>query len=264
MSYILDALRKAAEQRDVHAPAMQRLFTPDPETADTPRWRLALLGAGAAFAGAAAVSAFWLLWPTAPVVVPDRADATPATARVQPEPSPAAIEPPPPPTPPIVRTTPAAKPSAASGAASAPATPAPAAAPAPAKTAAETRPPAAVAEARAAAETRRPATESSRRPEPAPAPEPGARPRPAPPTPSVITSLRTPPAGTSPTARGEQGSPMRLEVIVYSEERARRLAFINGRKYVEGDTLVDGARIQEIQPNAVVIIDDGRRVVLRP
>ena len=57
---------------------------------------------------------------------------------------------------------------------------------------------------------------------------------------------------------------MRLEVIVYSEERARRLAFINGRKYVEGDTLLDGARIQEIQPNAVVIIEDGRRVVLRP
>jgi hypothetical protein len=42
------------------------------------------------------------------------------------------------------------------------------------------------------------------------------------------------------------------------------LAFINGRKYVEGDVLQDGARIQEIQPNAVVIIDDGRRVVLRP
>ena len=57
---------------------------------------------------------------------------------------------------------------------------------------------------------------------------------------------------------------MRLEVIVYSEEGARRLAFINGRKYVEGDVLLGGARIQEIQPNAVVIIDDGRRVILRP
>jgi hypothetical protein len=57
---------------------------------------------------------------------------------------------------------------------------------------------------------------------------------------------------------------MRLEVIVYSEERARRLAFINGRKYVEGDVLLDGARVQEIQPDAVVIIDDGRRVILRP
>jgi hypothetical protein len=53
-------------------------------------------------------------------------------------------------------------------------------------------------------------------------------------------------------------------VIVYSDERARRMAFINGRKYVEGDQLLDGSRIQEIQPNAVVIVDDGRRVVLKP
>jgi hypothetical protein len=57
---------------------------------------------------------------------------------------------------------------------------------------------------------------------------------------------------------------MKLEVIVYSDERARRLAFINGRKYVEGDTLLDGTTIQEIQPNAVVILDSGRRVLLRP
>jgi hypothetical protein len=57
---------------------------------------------------------------------------------------------------------------------------------------------------------------------------------------------------------------MKLEVIVYSEERARRLAFVNGRKYVEGDTLPDGAQIQEIQPNAIVVVEGGRRVVLRP
>jgi hypothetical protein len=66
------------------------------------------------------------------------------------------------------------------------------------------------------------------------------------------------------TASRDAGGPLRVEVIVYSDERERRLAFINGRKYVEGDVLQDGTRIQEIQPNAVVIIDDGRRVVLRP
>jgi hypothetical protein len=76
------------------------------------------------------------------------------------------------------------------------------------------------------------------------------------------------PTATPPSApvqpRADVSRPMRLEVIVYSEERARRLAFINGRKYVEGDVLLDGARVQEIQQNAVVIIDDGRRVILRP
>ena len=245
MSYILDALKKAAEQRDVHAPAMRRLFTPDPEVIETPRWRLALLGGGAAFAGAAVVTLFWLLWPGTPVLVTEKADATPATtARVLPA-APAAVEPPPP-APPIVRSAP--RPAA------------------PAKAAPEKRSPG-------------PAGEARRKVEPAPtvdvlrppAETTVARPEPTPPSPPVIASLRptpsivpAPPPAAAPAARSEAGKPLRLEVIVYSEERARRLAFINGRKYVEGDTLLDGVRVQEIQPNAVVIIEDGRRVVLRP
>ena len=253
MSYILDALKKAAEQRDVHTPAMRRLFSPDPEIADTPRWRLALLGGGAAFAGAAVVTLFWLLWPSTPGIVTEKADATPmTTAGVVPE-TPAPIQPPSPPAPPIVRTAPR------------PATPAVAA---PVRPAPEKRPPAPTVEPRRPAEP--PADVDIRRP-------PAAEIAPArpPASPSVIASLRpmpsavpapppSAPPSAAPTARSEAGKPMRLEVIVYSEERARRLAFINGRKYVEGDTLLDGARIQEIQPNAVVIIEDGRRVVLRP
>ena len=243
MSYILDALKKAAEQRDVHAPAMRRLFTPDQEVIETPRWRLALLGGGAAFAGAAVVTLFWLLWPGTPVLVTEKADATPATtARVLP-PAPAAVEPPPPPAP-IVRSAPR------------PATPAAA----PAKAAPEKRSPAPAVEARRTVEVLRPPAETATAP-----------PEPTPPSPPVIASLRptpsavpTPPPAAALSARSEGGKPLRLEVIVYSEERARRLAFINGRKYVEGDTLLDGVRVQEIQPNAVVIIEDGRRVVLRP
>jgi hypothetical protein len=80
-----------------------------------------------------------------------------------------------------------------------------------------------------------------------------------------------PPSGSGPApgavsapAKSQLSAPVRLEVIVYAEEKSRRLAFINGRKYVEGDTLLDNATIQEIQPNAVVIVEDGRRVVLRP
>lgn len=252
MSYILDALKKAAEQRDVHTPAMRRLFSPDPEIADTPRWRLALLGGGAAFAGAAVVTLFWLLWPSTPVIVTEKADETPTTtARVLPE-TPAAVQPPPPPAPPIVRTAP--KPAAPATAA--PVRPAP-----------EKRPPAPIVEARRPVEPA-PAVDIRRPPA---AETATARPQPAPASPSVIASLRpipsavpAPPPTAAPTPRSEAGKPMRLEVIVYAEERARRLAFINGRKYVEGDLLLDGARIQEIQPNAVVLIEDGRRVVLRP
>jgi len=51
---------------------------------------------------------------------------------------------------------------------------------------------------------------------------------------------------------------------VYSEQRPLRWAFINGRKYVEGDAIGDGAHIEEIQANGVVLVEDGRRVTVRP
>jgi len=86
VSYILDALKKAAEQRDAQAPAMRRLFSPVPEFTESPRWRLATVGGAAAVAGA--VIAVWALWP-APSIVIDKPASAPATARVQPEAPPA-------------------------------------------------------------------------------------------------------------------------------------------------------------------------------
>ncbi|HEX5815307.1 MAG TPA: general secretion pathway protein GspB, partial [Methylomirabilota bacterium] len=111
-----------------------------------------------------------------------------------------------------------------------------------------------------------PAEEDGPAPDLAPIPAPSPIPTPAPartPRPVTPTPAPTGPRTASPP-RTEAGAAMKLEVIVYSDERARRLAFINGRKYVEGDTLLDGTTIQEIQPNAVVILDSGRRVLLRP
>ena len=53
-------------------------------------------------------------------------------------------------------------------------------------------------------------------------------------------------------------------MIVYAEERPLRWAFINGRRYVEGDAIGEGARVEEIQSNGVVIVENGRRMTLRP
>jgi hypothetical protein len=244
VSYILDALKKAAEQRDAHAPAMRRLFSPVPEFTESPRWRLAAVGGAAAVAGA--VVAVWALWP-APAVVVEKAAPPPVTARVQPEaPPPAVLAPP---APPVVRAAP--KPVA------------------PVKAAAEPRstPPATLPARQGPVESAATAPAVHARPAPVePAP---ARPQPTTPPPGIgaVRPAPLPGVGTAPvpaSPRAEAGGQLRLEVIVYSDERARRLAFINGRKYVEGDVLLDGARIQEIQPNAVVIIDDGRRVLLKP
>lgn len=262
MSYILDALKKAAEQRDAQAPAMRRLFSPVPEFAESPRWRLAAVGGAAAVAGA--VVAIWALWP-APSVVIDTPVGSPATARVQPVAAPAAAHVQPEAPPATVRVQPEAPPAhVAPEPTRAVAPPIVRTAPktaAPAKPAAERRstPPPAV-------ETRQSAIESAAAPavEPRPAP---IEPAPAQPPIAAVRPSPIPTVATAPTAapaRTEASGQLRLEVIVYSEERARRLAFINGRKYVEGDQLLDGARIQEIQPNAVVIVDDGRRVVLKP
>jgi len=68
----------------------------------------------------------------------------------------------------------------------------------------------------------------------------------------------------SPAAPQSEVSKLRVEVIVYSEERPLRWAFISGRRYVEGDAIGNGGRIEEIQSNAVVLVEDGRRITLRP
>lgn len=288
MSYILDALKKASEQRDVHTPAMRRLFTPVPEIAEVPRWRVALVGGGAALAGAAVVAIVWMLWPTAtrtpiatPMIVVDGPDAAPATAALPERETRQPVQPPPPPAPPIVRTTPApARPKAERR--PAPATPrvverrqAPDDPPARSRPMAEPPVIAALRPVAPPAEDPAPTPDPDLAPIPAPAAVPAPPPIPAParvPAPAPVRTPRavtpTPAAPTGPRTvsppRTEAGTAMKLEVIVYSDERARRLAFINGRKYVEGDTLLDGTTIQEIQPNAVVILDGGRRVLLRP
>ena len=54
-------------------------------------------------------------------------------------------------------------------------------------------------------------------------------------------------------------------MLVYSEIPAERLVFINGRKYVEGQSL-DGeaAVVEQITPDGAVLQHQGRRIVLRP
>ena len=68
-------------------------------------------------------------------------------------------------------------------------------------------------------------------------------------------------AATTPP-RADSGR-LKVEVIVYAEQRPQRWVFINGRKYVEGDAIGD-ARIEEIQSTGVVLVEDGRRITLRP
>lgn len=210
MSYILDALKKAAEQRSGPPPEVRRLLSPAPVAAATPSRYVTLAVVGA---GAVAVAAVIWTWPAAPDLAPPAVTPVASVVAV-PTPSDtpliAAREPRP-----IARITPAVEPRAL------------------------------------AAKPRAAETKPSR-----------TTPLGATPAPSIVAVL--PPAST-PVAPRTDVARLKVEVIVYSDLRPQRWAFINGRKYVEGDAIGDGgARVEEIQSTGVVIVEDGRRITLRP
>ena len=237
MSYILDALKKAAEQRSGPPLEVRRLLIPAPVPAAS---RLRYVTLAAIASGVIVVAAvLWVLMPAHDVPAPTTPPASVVTV----------------PTP------------------SAPASAAPATDPAAgreehARVPAEKKPPRVPlvasesksdsarmsgGDARSAATNVRPAETKPARTTPAPAPPP----------PAPVVSLLPPTAAPAATARADVGK-LKVEVIVYSEERPLRWAFISGRRYVEGDAIGDGARVEEIQSNAIVIVDDGRRITLRP
>jgi hypothetical protein len=234
MSYILDALTKAAQQRERQVPVVQRLLS-RPATR-SPGIRVPG-GSGAALAVGAgllvALGVWWLL-PVSSVGRPDQSAVIPA-APPAPVPTPRSIAAEPPR--PMARLEPTPDPQVA--------TPPP-----------RERPPLPEAPAR----TARPAplpTPGSRSSTPLPPPAataaqpPTARPPAAPPT----TATRP----ASPAERSE----LKLEALIYSDLPTQRMVFINGRRYVEGD-LVDGRlRIEEIQEEGVELSDQGRRFTLR-
>jgi hypothetical protein len=232
MSYILDALRKVEQQARGRVPTLTTVQAPPPTLGRRP-WTFAVLAvaSGAVVAGLVMAVVFW------------RAPARPPV--VQREPKPVATEPP------------AAAPSAGTVAAPAP-TPAGRAVPAPTQPAA----PAGSSPARTASVPAAPTSTARGRPTPSvTAPEsPPTRSAaaPHPPSPADETAARKPAAeaGKAPTS-------LHLEVLVYADPPGSRLVFINGRKYVEGD-VVDGAyKIVAIRPDAVVLDNQGQRVVLR-
>ena len=231
MSYILDALTKAAQQRDRQVPVVQRLLSPAPRPRSS--WHYAsgrLLAALAVNAVLLAAVLFWWLRPAAvtapsePIAAAPESIATPAPpvtsprALVKLEPLPSAE-------------TKVEKPAPSRLEPSAPAVPPPAA------------PPVAVA--------------------PAPAPSSPATPRPRSGTPTIqATPAPAPAPAPRPPASPETAS-LRLEALIYADAPAERMVFINGRRYREGDSVDGRLRIEEIREEGVELSDQGRRFTLR-
>jgi len=263
MSYILDALKKAAEQRGEGAPGYRRVVSAPAAPVDNRRtWtRIGLIALCAVAAGAVAfaavrrtpVATVVVVAPQPSVVAPQPGVVAPQPAVVAPQrtvvaPQPAVVAP--------QRTVVAPQPAVV----------------APQRTVVAPQP----------AVVGRPPAEASRAPAPVSAPprvvapvvsaprEQAPTPRMAPaPSPVVPVTPRrdspvpavTPPSAPAPMAGGD--AKLKLEVLVYSDVASERMVFINGRKYLQGDTVAEHARVEEIQPDGVVLSEQGRRFTLR-
>jgi len=248
MSFILDALKKASEQRGVRStmllrPAMSR-------TALRRLNRLPWIVVGILLLLNVA-GAIYLLRPLE-VVAPPPPPVLPKVALIQPIeplPSPTHVIPAEPPKP-IAPVKPAAPPpsrapAARNGAAASPAAPAPLPTPAvPGVGAGRTPsgtplPPQPVDRpvVRAAPDAR----VSIARPDPAP-----------------------PAAAAAPGGAAKPGTRrFKLEVLSYSDVPAQRLVFINGRRYREGEMLDGSVKVEEIREDSVILSDAGQRFTLR-
>jgi hypothetical protein len=227
MSYILDALTKAAQQRERQVPVVQRLLSAAPARGAS--WALVpgrLAAALAVSVGLLAVAlVLWLrsapvparLEPTTPSLSASapRAPSVEIARPVKVEPGPRAV-------------IPTAKPAPVEREASAVTPTVIPKPPAPAPPAPAARPPAAVVQA----------------------------------APSGVAGAPVAPPATAPPTPAEKAA-LKLEALIYSDVPVQRMVFINGRRYSEGE-MVDGRlRVEEIQEDGVALSDQGRRFMLR-
>jgi hypothetical protein len=248
VSYILDALTKAAQQRDRQVPVVQRLLSPAPR----PRapWRQTSGRLLAALLVNAVLLAAVLIWWLRPASVSTPTEPIAAT----PEPVAASAPPPAPPAAarPLVKLEPL--PSAASKIEK------------PAPRTAEPRPETPVAPPKPGDSL---ATASQAVAPPAPASPVAVAPPPAPPRPRSGTptiQATTPPPAPSTATRAPvppEAAGLKLEALIYAEAPAERMVFINGRRYREGDSIDGRLKVEEIREDSVDLSDQGRRFALR-
>jgi len=275
MSYILKALKRAQESRRIDGStvtaAVQRLRVVDRPQRLPWRW----IAVGALALNTAAVGLF-VVWPHSRTQAPRQDDgpapaqaaapmtpaaptiaaptAAPTMAAVPPSPPTAATAPTPPPLPTAAPTPTTVRPPAAVTALPAPS------------------PPALVARLKTPEPTR-PTMATNRKPERAAA-DPTERSSgdrtepvvPRTPAPAAPAPVSTPPplVEDSPELR-EVLSKFKIEVLVWAPDPKERMVFLNGRKYVEGQTLDGKVVVELIAEDGVVLAYQGQRVrVKRP
>ena len=82
-----------------------------------------------------------------------------------------------------------------------------------------------------------------------------------PPPPPAARAAAQPLKDMPPSFRSEF-PPLAIQVHVYDSNPLRRFVLVNGRKYRETDTLVEGPKVIEIVPEGVVVDQRGSRVLI--
>ena len=70
-----------------------------------------------------------------------------------------------------------------------------------------------------------------------------------------------PPASSE--ALPPQELPLKIDMLVWAPEPRERMVYVNGHRYVEGETLANGAILQRIEQDGIILIQAGQRLRLR-
>lgn len=60
-----------------------------------------------------------------------------------------------------------------------------------------------------------------------------------------------------------QEMPLKIDMLVWAAEPRQRMVYVNGHKYVEGQTLENGAVLEHIEEDGIVLVQQGKRLRLR-
>jgi general secretion pathway protein B len=272
MSYILEALKRAEQQRG--GPARGAAYLPRAAATDSePRVRWPwIVGGGVSLAAVAVVVAFWPAWEAAlPVATPGATVATPgATVAAS---APTVVSPLPPAEP--LAAAPPAFPERVVSAPPARATEPRPPAPRPGSIVTRPAPPAAAGRSAAPRSGPPPAVDRSTasrvtpspvgRPAPseeeeAPTPPPADVVRATPPR--AVAPEPAPPAAPAGTLKALAAA-LSIQVLSWAPERKDRFVFLNGRKYGEGQMVDNKIVIEQITEEGVVLSYQGERLTLK-
>ena len=56
---------------------------------------------------------------------------------------------------------------------------------------------------------------------------------------------------------------LKIDMLVWAVEPRQRMVYVNGHKYVEGEKLENGAIVQQIEPDGIILLQQGQRLRLR-